>query len=138
MKILYVGMKYDYGDPTRGSSFEHNNFYGTLSQMTEHEVVYFPFDEVMREQGRDGMNVALLRAVQAERPELVFFLFMDEMAPAPSKKLVSIAGRSHSIGLRTITGAGSTSLATGRRCSTGSRRPIGERWRDTGIWVTGT
>ncbi len=53
MKILYVGLKYDYADPTRGSSFEHNNFYDTLSRMPEHEVVYFPFDEVMLEQGRD-------------------------------------------------------------------------------------
>ncbi len=58
MEILYVGLKYDHGDPTRGSSFEHNNFYDTLSWMSEHEVVYFPFDEVMLEQGRDGMNAA--------------------------------------------------------------------------------
>ncbi len=93
MKILYVGMKYDYAEPTRGSSFEHNNFYGTLSQMAEHEVVYFPFDEVMREQGRDGMNVALLRAVQAERPELVFFLlFADEIAPRTIKEISQRSG----------------------------------------------
>ncbi len=93
MKILYVGMKYDYGDPTRGGSFEHHNFYDTLSQMAEHEVAYFPFDEVMREQGRDGMNVALLRAVQAERPELVFFfLFTDEIAPRTIKEISEHSG----------------------------------------------
>ncbi len=82
MKIVYVALKYDYGDPARGSSFEHNNFYETLSRMAEHRVVYFPFDEVMRAHGRDGMNAALLRTVADERPDLVFFfLFTDEIAP---------------------------------------------------------
>ncbi len=92
MKILYVAMKYDYGDPTRGSSFEHYNFYDTLAHISDHEVVYFPFDEVMREQGRDGMNVALLRTVQAERPELVFFLFTDEIAPRTIKEISEHSG----------------------------------------------
>jgi len=82
MKILYVGMKYDYGDPKRGSSFEHNNFYGTLIRMPEHQVVYFPFDEEIISKGRDGMNKALREAVQTEKPDLVFFfLFTDEIKP---------------------------------------------------------
>ncbi len=93
MKILYVGMKYDYGDPARGNSFEHANFYDTLSRMSEHEVVYFPFDEVMQAQGRDRMNVALLRTVQAERPELVFFfLFTDEIAPRTIEEITYRSG----------------------------------------------
>lgn len=55
--------------------------------------MYFPFDEVMREQGRDGMNVALLRAVQAERPELVFFfLFADEIAPRTIEEISQRSG----------------------------------------------
>ncbi len=93
MKILYVGLKYDYADPTRGSSFEHNNFYDTLSRMPEHEVVYFPFDEVMLEQGRDGMNAALLRAVYDEQPDLVFFfLFGDEIFPRTIEEITQHSG----------------------------------------------
>ena len=33
MKVLYCGMKYDYGDPGRGLSFEHTNLYDTLLHM---------------------------------------------------------------------------------------------------------
>lgn len=82
MKILYIALKYDYGVPTRGFSYEHNNFYDSLVKMDggKHEVVYFPFDEVMREVGRDEMNKQLLETVEKERPDLCFFfLFTDEI-----------------------------------------------------------
>jgi len=93
MKILYVAMKHDYGDPTRGTSFEHNNFYDTLSRMPEHEVVYFPFDELLHARGREGMNAALLRAVHDERPDLVFFfLFTDEVAPQTIAEITQHSG----------------------------------------------
>ena len=42
MKILYAGMRYDYGDRSRGLSYEHLNFYDTLLHMG-HEIVYFDF-----------------------------------------------------------------------------------------------
>ena len=45
MKILYIAMKYDYGDPQRGFSFEHYNFYDSLIKMNNgsNEIVYFSF-----------------------------------------------------------------------------------------------
>ena len=42
MRILYVAMKYDYGKPAQGYSFEHENFYGTLAQMG-YDILYFDF-----------------------------------------------------------------------------------------------
>lgn len=93
MKVLFVAMKYDYGDPARGTSFEHHNFYDTLVRMPEHQVVYFPFDEHIRMLGRDGMNAALIRAVREERPDLVFFfLFTDEIAPQTIAEITQHSG----------------------------------------------
>jgi len=90
MQILYVAMKYDYGDPRRGTSFEHNNFYETLVRMPEHRVVYFPFDEVAARAGRDGMNRALIDAVAETQPDLVFcMLFTDEIAPETIREITT-------------------------------------------------
>jgi len=82
MKILYVGLKFDYGKPERGFSFEHYNFYESLVAMNggEHEIVYFAFDEVMQAEGRDGMNKKLLEAVEQQRPDVGWVcIFQDEI-----------------------------------------------------------
>lgn len=78
MKILYAAMKYDYGKPEQGFSFEHSNFYESLSRMG-HEVIYFDFMSLLQESGRDGMNSKLKKMAFELRPELAFFcLFQDE------------------------------------------------------------
>lgn len=81
MKILYIGLKNDYGRPDRGYSFEHNNFYETLNNMESiDQLIYFPFDEVLREFGRDRMNEMLLEKAEEAKPDLCFFfLFTDEI-----------------------------------------------------------
>lgn len=71
MKILYVAAKYDYGDATRGFSFEHCNFYDTLAQMG-HEIIYFDFLTEYQQRGKTVMNARLLDIVMAEKPELLF------------------------------------------------------------------
>ena len=90
MKILYVAMKFDYGKPEKGFSFEHYNFYDPLVKMNngEHNVVYFAFDEVMRNLGRDKMNEKLLEVVDGEKPDLCFFLiFTDEIKKETIKNI---------------------------------------------------
>lgn len=90
MKILYVAMKYDYGDPQRGFSFEHYNFYDSLVEMNngENNVVYFPFDEMLRKIGRDKMNKRLLETAYEEKPDFCFFfLFKDEIEKEVIKKI---------------------------------------------------
>ncbi len=82
MKILYVAMKYDYMDPSRGYSFEHYNFYDSLTQMdgASHEIIYFPFDEIMENHGRAEMNRMLMETAERIAPDLCFFfLFTDEI-----------------------------------------------------------
>jgi len=88
-------MKYDYGDPNREYSYEHYNFYDSLVKMNNrsNEVVYFPFDEVMRKVGKDKMNKKLLEIVQKEKPNLCFFfLFGGEIKKETIKKITKESG----------------------------------------------
>jgi len=75
MKILYISRKYDYGDPKRGFNFNHYNFYDSLVKINnrEHQVIYFPFDEIMLEKDQEAMNKMLVERVAQEKPDLCFF-----------------------------------------------------------------
>lgn len=78
MKIIYSGLKYDYFDSKRGSSFEHVNFYETLARMEGVDVIYFPYERLL-EVGRDMMNRELLDLVKKEKPDIFFaVMFTDE------------------------------------------------------------
>jgi spore maturation protein CgeB len=80
LRILYIGMRYDYGDPRRGDCYEYVNFYDTLRQMEGLEVTHFPYDTILREVGRKAMNKRLLRTVEDVAPDVCFFiLFTDEI-----------------------------------------------------------
>jgi len=90
MKILYIALKYDYGDPQRGLSFEHYNFYDSLVKMNNgiNQIIYFPFDEIMQKVGREEMNKQLLEIAYQERPDLCFFfLFNDEFKEETIKQI---------------------------------------------------
>ena len=80
MRLLYIGMKYDYGDPSRGVCHEYVNLYDTLRRMPWIKTKLFPYDEVLRNEGRYRMNQKLLKTVQEYRPDICFFvLFTDEI-----------------------------------------------------------
>ena len=82
MRILYVAMADDYGDPTRGPSFEETNFRSALDGMG-HDVVAFDFMASERAVGRDEMNSRLLAVANDTKPDASFFvLFKDEIEPA--------------------------------------------------------
>ncbi len=81
MLILYVVMKYDYGQPERGYSYEHYNFFDTLVHMG-HDILYFDFLTLIQQYGRAAMNRRLLEVTKAEKPSLMFTeLFRDELEP---------------------------------------------------------
>ena len=82
LRVLLVCLKYDYGDHRRGLSFENVNFLDTLLNMRGVECTFFPFDEILREKGRDAMNDALRRAIGKGAHDVCFFsLFTDEISP---------------------------------------------------------
>ncbi len=86
-KVLYVAMRYDYGRPEQGTSFEFNNFYRTLQRMVP-QLVEFDFLSVLQRQGQAAMNRLLLDTALRERPDLIFCcLFQDEIARATLEAL---------------------------------------------------
>lgn len=80
LRVLFVALKYDYGIPERGPSYEYTNFFDTLRRMRGVEATLFAFDERMRQRGRKRMNAELVDTVSAQKPDLCFFfLFTDEI-----------------------------------------------------------
>lgn len=81
MRILYVAMADDYGDPARGPSFEETNFHSALDGMG-HDLVRFDFMRRQSKVGRERMNEELVETAARVKPDLAFFfLFEDEIAP---------------------------------------------------------
>lgn len=77
LKILFVAAEYDYGDKTRGYSFEYENFYKTLINMSK-DVLYFDFMENYHKFGKDKMNQILLDTVLKEKPDLMFCVLSND------------------------------------------------------------
>jgi len=77
MRILYVAMKYDYGEESRGLSFEHHNFFDTLAH-SGHEIIYFDFMGLMKSHSRWWMNRRLEEVAQAEKADLLFCVMYQE------------------------------------------------------------
>jgi spore maturation protein CgeB len=77
VKVLYVALKYDYGTPSHGYSFEHYNFYESFLQLGC-QVLYFDFGTLITTLGRDAMNRRLTQVVRAERPDLLFSVLVRE------------------------------------------------------------
>lgn len=91
MKILYVAMKYDYGDPARGYSFEHHNFFDSLVHMGN-DVLYFDFGTLLQKRGRTGMNQRLLEVAKSDKPDVLFsVLYRDELDPSVLHEISSSA-----------------------------------------------
>ncbi|HEX2927773.1 MAG TPA: glycosyltransferase [Ruminiclostridium sp.] len=80
-------MKYDYGKPEQGFSFEHCSFYHSLINMG-YDVLYFDFLSLCQQYGKDAMNLALMDAARRFCPDLAFFiLFQDEFYPEAIRSL---------------------------------------------------
>ncbi len=80
MKVLFCGLKHEYGKPESGLSFEYKNFYETLKSMPGVEVEMFAVDERLQAVGRDNMNEELKKIVTEKQPDLLFcFLFTEEI-----------------------------------------------------------
>ncbi|MDH4152461.1 MAG: glycosyltransferase [Nitrospira sp.] len=91
MRILYAAMKYDYGKPEQGFSFEHYNFYHSLLHMG-HDILYFDYMTLMQRYGREGMNQRLKEVAALEKPDLLFtVLFTDQFDPVVLRELTDTA-----------------------------------------------
>ena len=89
MKILLVCMEYDYGDHSRGRSYEYYNFYQSLKDLG-HEVTLFDFMAELKRLGKSEMNSKLLDVVRVSKPDLAMFsLYTDQIEPATVKQMAS-------------------------------------------------
>jgi spore maturation protein CgeB len=79
MKIIFCGLKNENYNSARGTSFEYNNFYLTLKNLPNVEVIDYFFDRIL-EVGKKKYNEELLALVEKEKPDLVFvFMYTDEV-----------------------------------------------------------
>jgi len=82
MLILYAALKHDYGDPARGLSFEHHNFFHTLHRMG-HDILYFDLGLLRSPAEKTNRNRQLLDIVRNEKPDVLFTIpFQDELDPS--------------------------------------------------------
>ena len=87
MRILLVCMEYDYGDPSRGRSYEYYNFYQSLKDLG-HEVSLFDYMAELKRVGKAEMNKQLLARVQSSKPDLAMFsLYTDQLDPVTVSQL---------------------------------------------------
>jgi spore maturation protein CgeB len=93
LKVLFVSLRWDYGDPSRGNSFEYENLWDALRRIDGIEARFFGFDEAAASVGPSGMNDELLRVAQEWKPDLVFcFLFKKEIQPETLQRLRALPG----------------------------------------------
>lgn len=82
MKILLNLMKYDYGNPKQGLSFEYELFGGVLKKVKGSKVEFFDYKQILSKYGQREMNNRLVRKCQEFKPDLIFtFLFENEIYP---------------------------------------------------------
>jgi len=70
--VLYVGIKYDYGHPKWGLSYEHYNFYKTIEAMG-YSLIYFDYMKLSQKYGTDIMSELLREAVYYYNPDILFY-----------------------------------------------------------------
>lgn len=75
MKIIFISNTYKRGEKERGPCYSHLNLYPSLTKMNkgEHQIVYFPFDEISHRLGREKAAERLIEKVYEEKPALVFY-----------------------------------------------------------------
>jgi len=78
MRILYIGMEFDYGKPEQGTSYEHDNFYSALKEW--HGTTAFSHFDAMRLasiHGNSQMSQMLLVEVDRFKPDVLFSVFFN-------------------------------------------------------------
>lgn len=92
MKVLYIGMRHEYGDPSRGLSFEENNFRSSLEGMG-HAVSAYDFMERAARDGVAQMRADLVALAAETQPELAFFFLFTDQLDVETIEAVGRAGR---------------------------------------------
>lgn len=77
-RILIVALKYGYGEPEKGLSYEWSHFYLGLQGFFQ-DVDFFDFYEPYKKNGIEVMQANLLAYIQKTKPDIILFsLFKQE------------------------------------------------------------
>ncbi len=79
-KVLYVAMKFDYGDKSRGISFEHRNFHDSLKTYAakqDWDFIHYDFLSRTQEIGQAAMTEELFETAKREEPTVLFAVLCD-------------------------------------------------------------
>lgn len=74
-------MKWDYGFPDRGLSFEYTNLYDAMRRMKDVEAKFLDFMTVFQRGGHAAVEIAVTEAINVWHPTLVFFVLFEEEVP---------------------------------------------------------
>lgn len=85
-------MRHEYGDPSRGLSFEETNFRSSLEGMG-HAVTAYDFMESATRNGVVQMRSDLVSLAAEIRPELAFFFLFTDQLDTATIEAVGTAGR---------------------------------------------
>ena len=77
MRVLYCALGFDYGDPTRGPSYERMNFEDTLRRMPL-EMIHFDFAQELLRLGYWGANRRLKELASQWKPDVMFCVMFEE------------------------------------------------------------
>jgi len=75
--ILYIGIRYDYGNRDWGLSYEHYNFYHALLNMG-YSLIYFDYDRIKQKYGNEKMSQMLREAVYYYHPDILFYFHFHD------------------------------------------------------------
>lgn len=79
MKILLVCMEFDYGEMSRGRSYEYYNFFEPL-RSAGHEVELFDYMQNLKSSGRNVMNDQLVNIAASNNFDVgIFVLYTDQL-----------------------------------------------------------
>lgn len=93
LRILYLGMQWDYGVPERGFSFEHDNFYPSVQQWSQTgDMRHFDFVALGKQHGIAKMSEMLLEEVHNFRPDALFMVPFDENHDPRREVIKQISG----------------------------------------------
>jgi spore maturation protein CgeB/SAM-dependent methyltransferase len=92
LNVLYVGMKWDYGVPEQGWSFEHHNLYPALFYSPcVKSFLHYDYVEIARRHGVTEMSRGLIEVAQRFKPDLVFIVFYNDEFDPNNEALLRIS-----------------------------------------------
>ncbi|OPJ54645.1 CgeB family protein [Clostridium oryzae] len=78
MKVLLSCLKYDYNDKSRGYSFEYENFYMTLANIKNIDLIFFDICDFGDKLLHENKNRQLINLVEKEKPDILFNILFDD------------------------------------------------------------